>query len=101
MWLQQSTLINTIKQWEQCTSGHIYWHLKPVVCLQERNVAMELDLARAAMETVVRQLAAVSKTNQVGTNYVTHESAILSDTSQAVSLGVILSGWTSPTACSN
>lgn len=26
---------------------------------------MELDLARAAMETVVRQLAAVSKTNQV------------------------------------
>lgn len=47
-----------------------------MVCLQERNVAMELDLARAAMETVVRQLAAVSKTNQVGTNYVTHESAI-------------------------
>lgn len=33
--------------------------------LQERNVVMELDLARAAMETVVRQLAAVTKTNQV------------------------------------
>lgn len=29
-------------------------------------MAMELDLARAAVETVVRQLAAVSKTNQVG-----------------------------------
>jgi len=28
-------------------------------------VVMELDLARAAMETVVRQLAAVTKTNQV------------------------------------
>lgn len=34
---------------------------------QERNVAMELDLARAAMETVVRQLATVSKSNQVST----------------------------------
>lgn len=37
-----------------------------VYACQERNVAMELDLARAAVETVVRQLAAVSKTNQVG-----------------------------------
>lgn len=36
----------------------------PLLPLKERNVAMELDLARAAMETVVRQLAAVSKTNQ-------------------------------------
>ena len=29
-------------------------------------MAVELDLARAAMETVVRQLATVTKNNQVG-----------------------------------
>lgn len=38
------------------------------VCMpaQERNIPQELDLARTAVETVVRQLAAVTKTNQVG-----------------------------------
>lgn len=33
--------------------------------LQERNIPQELDLARTAMETVVRQLTTVTKTNQV------------------------------------
>jgi hypothetical protein len=33
--------------------------------LQERNIPQELDLARTAVETVVRQLTAVTKTNQV------------------------------------
>jgi hypothetical protein len=47
----------------EANSTHAALH---VYACQERNVAMELDLARAAVETVVRQLAAVSKTNQVG-----------------------------------
>lgn len=40
---------------------------------------MELDLARAAMETVVRQMASISKTNQVW-----HDSLLaISTTSRA------------------
>eukprot|EP00878_Enallax_costatus_P025441 GHUV01027219.1.p1 GENE.GHUV01027219.1~~GHUV01027219.1.p1 ORF type:complete len:209 (+),score=70.63 GHUV01027219.1:493-1119(+) len=33
--------------------------------LKERNIPQELDLARTAVESVVRQLAAVTKTNQI------------------------------------
>jgi hypothetical protein len=36
-----------------------------LLLLQERNIPQELDLARTAVETVVRQLTAVTKTNQV------------------------------------
>eukprot|EP00882_Tetradesmus_deserticola_P012007 GHRQ01012708.1.p1 GENE.GHRQ01012708.1~~GHRQ01012708.1.p1 ORF type:complete len:280 (+),score=121.64 GHRQ01012708.1:839-1678(+) len=39
--------------------------LAPLWALKERNIPQELDLARTAVETVVRQLTAVTKTNQL------------------------------------
>ncbi|WIA10290.1 hypothetical protein OEZ85_010484 [Tetradesmus obliquus] len=39
--------------------------LAPLWALKERNIPQELDLARTAVETVVRQLTAVTKTNQM------------------------------------
>lgn len=40
-----------------------------MLSIQERNIPQELDLARTAVETVVRQLAAVTKTNQVSPSW--------------------------------